>query len=261
MNKPSLESLGTDLLLTTVWERIRCLTLPFLTAVGFFYVGGKGWWFAAALLAVIQSFFTYASVSHDLVHRTLRLPLWLNECLLSLIEGLNFRSGHAFRSTHLHHHQRFPAADDLEGLASTMSWWRALLDGITAQPRLWYWAVRRSHGTARAWIVAEALGVIGWACACLFTEVGQAYLILIISGSWIFPLMTSFMPHDATADDPLHQTRLFRGKLIAWLSIEHLFHLEHHLYPQVPHQRWPDLAQRLDPYFASQDIRPIILWR
>jgi beta-carotene hydroxylase len=73
--------------------------------------------------------------------------------------------------------------------------------------------------------------------------------------------MTSFMPHDASTDDPLRQTRLFRGRVVAWLSWEHLYHLEHHLYPQVPHQRWSELARRLDPYFADQGIKPIILWR
>ena len=74
-------------------------------------------------------------------------------------------------------------------------------------------------------------------------------------------MMTSFMADEVSGSDPLHQTRLFRGKLIAWLSFEHLYHLEHHLYPQVPHQRWPELARRLDPYFAAEGIQPIILWR
>lgn len=261
MNKPSLDSLGIDLLHTSVWERLRCLVLPFVTAVGFFWAGDRGWWWLALLCAIMQSFFTYASVSHDLVHRTLRLPRWLNELLLTAIEGLNFRSGHAFRVTHLHHHQSFPSADDLEGAAARMSWWRALLDGVTAQPRLGWWALRHSRGANRAWIVVETIVVIAFASACLFSPVGRVYLTVIVAGSWIFPMMTSFMPHDVNGSDPLHQTRLFRGRLIAWLSLEHLYHLEHHLYPQVPHQRWPELARRLDPYFAAEGIQPIILWR
>lgn len=260
MNKPSLDSLGLDLLETTVGERMRCLLLPFLTCAGFFIAGAKGWWVAALLCAVTQSFFTYASVSHDLVHRTLRLPDWLNEVLLSLIEGLSFRSGHAFRVTHLYHHQRFPSDDDLEGAAAKMSWWQALIDGVTAQPRLWRWALRHSQGASRRWIVAEGVAVLIWALVCLTSTVGTAYLMVTVAGSWVYPLMTSYMPHVAH-NDPLHQTRLFRGRLIAWLSFEHLYHLEHHLYPQVPHQRWPDLAQRLDPWFAEQGIPPIVLLR
>lgn len=261
MNKPSLSSLGNDLLKTTWWERVRCLTLPFFTCWGFFAFAMKGWWIAALACAVLQSFFTYASTSHDLVHRNLQLPHRLNEVLLSLIEGLSFRSGHAFRRTHLHHHQSFPAADDLEGAAARMSWVGALLDGLTAQARLWLWALQHSHGVERRWIIAEGIGVLLWALICLQTSVGIAYLVCIVAGSWLYPLMTGFMPHDATNEDPLRQTRLFRGRVVAWLSWEHLYHLEHHLYPQVPHQRWPELARRLDPFFANQGIKPIILWR
>ncbi len=261
MKKPPLESLGTDLLRTTAWEKLRCLALPFLTLPGFFFAGDRGWWVAALLLAILQSYFTYASVSHDLVHRTLRLPARWNEVLLCLIEAMSFRSGHAFRVTHLHHHRKFPDDDDIEGAASKMPWWRALLDGVIAQPRLWLWALRRAKGSDQKWIIAEGVCIVLWSCCCLFTPVGVAYLVITVAGSWVYPFMTSFMPHDGTTGDPLRQTRLFRGKVVAWLSCEHLYHLEHHLYPQVPHQRWPDLARRLDPFFAEQGIKPIILWR
>lgn len=261
MKKPSLESLGTDLLHTTMWERIRCLALPFLTCAGFFAVGSQGWWWAAMFLAILQSYFTYASVSHDLVHRTLHLPRWLNEGLLCLIELLSFRSGHAFRVTHLHHHRMFPHEDDVEGAAARMSWWRALIDGVLAQPKLWAWAVRHAKASDRRWLIGEGIGIVLWATWCLSTPVGIAYFLAIVAGSWIYPFMTSFMPHDASTDDPLKQTRLFRGKVVALLSCEHLYHLEHHLYPQVPHQRWPELARRLDPFFAERGIQPIIFWR
>jgi beta-carotene hydroxylase len=40
---------------------------------------------------------------------------------------------------------------------------------------------------------------------------------------------------------------------------QHLYHLEHHLYPAVPHQRWPQLATRLDPHFDSAGVKPIVL--
>lgn len=261
MKKPSLESLGVDLLETTTAERVRCLALPFVTCAGFFAAGERGWWVVALGCAVLQSFFTYASVSHDLVHRTLRLPAWLNELLLFLIEGLSFRSGHAFRETHLHHHRRFPDEDDLEGAAARMSWWRALLEGVIAQPRLWGWALVRTTGRKRLWIVIEGQAVVAWAAWCLESQVGTIYLAVTVAGSWVYPFMTSFMPHDATGDDPLRQTRLFRGKVVAWLSLEHLYHLEHHLYPQVPHQRWPELAERLDPFFEEQGLNPVVLWR
>ncbi len=263
--KPSLRDLGLDLLEVTPLERWSSLGLPFACAAGFLAFGIAGWWSLALACAVAQSFFTYASVSHDLVHRTLRLPPRVNETLLCLIELICFRSGHAFRVTHLHHHARFPAADDLEGRAARMRWWRALLDGVVAQPRQWLWALGHAPDRERRWVVAEGILVLVLLAICLvawpLSPVPAAYALVIIAGSWVYPFMTSFMPHDAGGADVLSQTRLFRGRMISILAVEHLYHLEHHLYPQVPHQRWPELARRLDPYFSEMGLSPVKLWK
>jgi beta-carotene hydroxylase len=81
----------------------------------------------------------------------------------------------------------------------------------------------------------------------------------MIAGSWVFPIATVLVPHDATGSDELTRTRLFRGRILSIVSLEHLYHLEHHLYPQVPHHNWPKLARRLDPYFERLGLRPIRL--
>jgi beta-carotene hydroxylase len=57
----------------------------------------------------------------------------------------------------------------------------------------------------------------------------------------------------------LTQTRLFRGKVASIIAMEHLYHLEHHLYPAVPHHNWPKLARRLDPYFKDAGVDPVVL--
>ena len=44
------------------------------------------------------------------------------------------------------------------------------------------------------------------------------------------------------------------------LALGHLYHLEHHLYPAVPHQNWPELARRLDPHLRRAGVRPVRLW-
>jgi beta-carotene hydroxylase len=263
--KPALEALGGDLLRVGRWERAWSLALPFVFMAGCFYAGARGWWAVVVLCAMGQTFFTYGSISHDLVHRTLRLPAWLNDALLCAIELASFRSGHAYRLSHLHHHARFPAEDDLEGLAARLSWWRALLDGVVTQPRLWWWACRHAQGGVRRWVVAEGLAVLALLAACAaawpWTPVPAVYAGLMLAGSWTFPFITSYLPHDPHGRGALQQTRLFRGRVLGWLAFEHLYHLEHHLYPQVPHHRWRELARRLDPYFAEQGIQPIVLWR
>jgi beta-carotene hydroxylase len=115
---PALECLGDDLLVIPGWRRALSLALPFLIAVGFFVLWASGSRIGPIVCAGLVTFFTYGSISHDLVHGSLRLPRTLNDVLLCGVELITLRSGHAYRVTHLHHHARFPAGDDLEGAAA-----------------------------------------------------------------------------------------------------------------------------------------------
>jgi beta-carotene hydroxylase len=81
----------------------------------------------------------------------------------------------------------------------------------------------------------------------------------MILGSWVIPLATSYLPHNAEGRDVLSQTYLFRGKVASIIALEHLYHLEHHLYPMVPHHNWPTLAKRLDPYLKKAGVEAIVL--
>lgn len=259
---PSLDELGRDLLHVPVWRRVVSLATPFALVVLFFLLTAHGWWLPALACPVALSFLTYGSTSHDLVHRNLRLPGWLNELLLCATELITFRSGHAYRVTHLNHHARFPDESDLEGAAAGMTWWQAFLDGMTLQPRLWSFALKRP-GAPRRWIVGEGIAVLALLiCAVVaipWNPWPAIYAALMIAGSWVFPLVTSLIPHDPHGRSALTQTRLFRGRVLSIIALEHLYHLEHHLYPQVPHHNWPKLARRLDPCFERLGLQPIKL--
>ena len=257
---PTLDELGRDLLQVSAARRAVSLILPFVLTICFFVFAAKGIWLAAVMCPMLLSFFTYGSVSHDLVHRTLRLPPWLNEVLLTGIELLGFRSGHAYRASHLHHHARFPAEDDIEAQAGRLPCKLAILEGFTLQFRLYRWALRKS-GSHRKWIIAEGAMLAILLAVCIaslpWTPAPAIYAALMIAGSWVFPIATVLIPHDAHGEEELTQTRLFRGKVLSLLALEHLYHLEHHLFPQVPHHNWPKLARRLDPYFERIGIKPI----
>ncbi len=259
---PSLDDLGRDLLAVQSWRKAASLVAPFVFVALFFVLAAQGEWIAAAVCPVMLSFLTYGSISHDLVHRNLGLPRWLNEPLLSAIEIVALRSGHAYRVVHLNHHAHFPADDDLEGAASKMSFWRSLLEGLTLQPRLVLFALRRP-GSHRGWVLGEcaAVGLMFVAAVAVvrITPAPLVYAGLMVGGSWMFPTMTAFIPHDPRGETEITQTRLFRGKVLSWLAMEHFYHLEHHLYPGVPHHNWPELAVRLDPHFERVGLRPIRL--
>lgn len=260
---PRLSDLGTDLLQITKCQRVRTLSAPFIACLAFWLSAWYGYWIFAALSLVIMSFVTYGSTSHDLVHHNLGLKRSTNEIFLSVIEAISLRSGHAYQVVHLNHHARFPLEDDIEAEASRMSFLRAILEGVVFQFRIYIWALRNPRGRLN-WIIAEGVIVfcliLGAIIAIPYTIIPIVYVGLMIAGSWIIPLITSYVPHVPQAPDAAQQTRLFRGTLFRLIAFDHLYHLEHHLYPSVPHQNWHRLAQRLDPWFEKIGLKSIRFW-
>jgi beta-carotene hydroxylase len=260
---PALREIAPDLARISKFRRTLSLTLPFLYVALYFYFATLRWWPLAVFATVCLSFVTYGSTSHDLVHRNLGLRKATNELLLSLIELLALRSGHAYRLAHIHHHARYPQRDDIEGAAARMSFMRTLLEGVIFQFKIWFWAVRQ-NSQYKAWIIIEGVSCVLLVALAIFltsvTPIFLVYVVLMIMGSWIIPLITSYIPHHPDGQDELSQTRLFRGRIASIIALEHLYHLEHHLYPAVPHQNWPKLAKRLDSFFEEAKVKPIKIW-
>jgi beta-carotene hydroxylase len=259
---PPLVVLGTDLLRVPRWRVAVSLTAPFTLAASYFVAAASGWWAVAVAAVVVLSFVTYGSVSHDLVHRSLGLSPRVNDWLLTIIEGLLLRSGRAYRLVHLHHHARFPHPDDPEARAARGSLTAALLDGLLYVPRLWLWAVRNHPGHRFRLVLEASAAGLAVAAAILLaaggvTAVPAVYVGLVYAGTWVIPLATAYVPHAPAGDSPLTQTRLFRGVVARVVAADHLYHLEHHLYPAVPHHRWPELARRLDPHFLRLNVEPV----
>ncbi len=259
---PSFKEISLGLTKLSGLRLFVSLSLPFLWCGLYFAFAAAELWTAAIFCLAALSFTTYGSISHDLVHANLGLPRRMNHVLLSVIEMIALRSGHAYRLAHLNHHARFPHDDDIEGVAANMSLLRTLLEGVLLQTRVWIWSLRRSskdhaviifEGICCAAIVAASIAALTW------TPIFFIYTALMIMGSWVIPLFTSYVPHRADGADELHRTRRFRGKLASLIAMEHLYHLEHHLYPAVPHHHWPELARRLDPYLDAAGIEPIKL--
>jgi fatty acid desaturase len=259
---PSLRELGADLLRVTTRQKASAIALPFLCCGAYFASAAVGWWAPAVAALVGLSFFTYPSTSHDLVHANLGLPRRVNDGLLCVLELLALRSGHAYRAAHLHHHARYPHPDDIESTAARKSWLGALAEGPAFPFRIWLWAIRHAPRD-KAWIAGEGIACVILTCAAAalapITPVFLIYTVLMIAGGWTIPFATSFVPHRASGGDVISGTRAFRGVVASCIALEHLYHLEHHLYPSVPHQNWPRLAKRLDPYLAQAGVKPVRL--
>lgn len=249
---PTLHELGDDLLHVSTLRRITTIGLPFAIMLSYAVFASQQWWIPSVLCVMALCFVTYGSSSHDLVHRTLGLRRGWNTFWLSLIELLSFRSGTAYRLSHLHHHGHLLEDSDVEGAAAHTSLLRTLLSGPSMQLRLWLWAYR-NHKSSRRALLMEVVGIllllIAATVSVRWTLAPLVYAGLVIAGSWIFPLITVYIPHIAEGQTPLFQTRLFRGTIYRIIAFDHLYHLEHHLYPAVPHHHWHRLAVRLDPWF------------
>jgi beta-carotene hydroxylase len=262
--QPTISDLGTDLLHLTCWQATRAIAFPFIAFGAFWIFAILQFWIPAVGSLMILSFVTYGSTSHDLVHGNLRFKRLPNDILLAVIEGISLRSGHAYQMAHLNHHARFPHDDDIEAEAARMSLGRALLEGIVFQFRIYAWALQHPRGR-RHWIIGEGVAVMAFVAGAFallpWTIIPSIYVGLMIVGSWTIPAITSYLPHDANAADALHQTRAFRGAVARIIAFDHLYHLEHHLYPAVPHQNWPRLARRLDPWLHALGIKPVRIGR
>jgi beta-carotene hydroxylase len=244
---PRIGEFASDLTCISTARRAFSLALPFVWIALYFLFAMLRWWPLAVLALVCLSFVTYGSISHDLVHGNLGLSRRANDFFLTVIELLCRRSGRAYRLAHLYHHAQYPDPDDIEGAAADMSLARALWEGVIFQPKIWLWAVRQ-RTNERGVILAE-----GFCCAILvtasiamlpLTPICFVYTVLMIMGSWIIPVATSYIPHDPHGENELLQTRMFRGRVASIIAVEHLYHLEHHLYPSIPHHHWPTLAKR-----------------
>lgn len=262
--KPSLKELGFDLLKLHRWQLVITLALPFVFFGLYFVFASKDLWALAVLATMGLSFTSYGSTSHDLVHENLRINKTVNSMLLSVLELICYRSGHAYKQSHLYHHKRFPHDDDVEGAASRMTLWRTLLEGVIFQFKLYHWAAFRNCDSRYHTItVFEGVAIVMlFLTSCwslVHTYIFCIYMLLMIAGSWIIPLITSYAVHTPHGADELRQTRLFRGRFFALIAFDHLYHLEHHLYPMVPHKNWPRLAKRLDGYFHGHGVKPIAL--
>lgn len=254
---PALAELGPDLVVTTRRQRIAALTRPYLGIAVFAVVAWRGWWWLTPLV-MFGIFVAVVTVTHDVVHRCLGLGRRATDGALFLLGLVLLESGHAYRMTHLQHHRLFPSDEDPEGYPANLTFFGAVLYGPVFLVRLWWWAYRRAPATQRIWLLAEAgAPLLAVAAGALVAPALLVYAVLAIAGSWVYPLLTVYLPHHDYGDTPLTQTRTLRGRIVPAIFLELTYHLEHHLYPQVPSHRLPELARRLDPFFAGAGVRPV----
>ncbi|REK27168.1 MAG: fatty acid desaturase [Planctomycetota bacterium] len=224
------------------WE--LALSAPWL-AVGL--LGFHAEWYVAALLSSFFFFLTGLRQVHNACHYMLGISRWLCDVGLLLLSVLMLSAMHAVQVTHLHHHRHCLDEDDVEAATAKLPAWRALLLGPLHPVRLHYWGFCLCNRSKRLWIAGEVAAITVtlllvfavldiWALKCL--------AVTMLVGECFTGFFAVWSVHHDCSRSEIARTQ--RGWLKNFVSYNMLFHLEHHLFPNVPTCHLPKLARRID---------------
>jgi beta-carotene hydroxylase len=255
---PALAGLGVDLSRPSFARRALCLGRPFGYAAAFALLASRGWVLLAVPL-MFPLFVSAVAALNDTLHGSFRLSPWADDLAMSALGLLVFESGHSIRATQRFHHEVPPGAWDPEGYVDALSWPALLAEAFRYRYRLWLWTWRTGRASRR-WLAAEYVLHVALVAGGLAAGGGaRLYVLLALAGGYTFPVFSARGPHTAWGtSDPLRT--VVRGRLVPRLLLGLTYHLEHHLYPDVPSFRLPALVRRLEPWLAGRDLRRVRLW-
>ncbi|WP_291730120.1 fatty acid desaturase [Leisingera sp. F5] len=250
-----------DLLPVTRRQRWGELTLP-LPWLGLSWVLYASAFWPLGAGASFMFFLCALRLNHEAIHGNLGLPRRCDIAVLHSLSALMCGCNCSVAWSHMQHHRHAMGPGDIEGHCGHMSAGQVLRYG----PRFPFdlinacWAqggAKWRRRTLRDGIcVAMLAGLILWS--------GQQFLLLHLAAMGAAQCMTAFfavwITHQGTGNSGL-AARSQRGGL-AKAAYLMLFHREHHLYPQVPVSRLPELAARLDtqvPGYAASRVA-VVPW-
>lgn len=257
---PTIQELGADLATPNLKGIAMLYLRPVLTMASYVLLIANDWYWLLAPWAGFH-FVYLLGLCHEAVHGAAGIGPKATNYLL-LFGGLGLmESGHGFRLTHIRHHSDMCEADDIEGEGARTTWWGSLLMGPIFLPRVLAWAIRHSKKMPiqHQWIMLEValvamLWVLMWPLLIYVPEVG-IYMCLMWLVSWIKPFSLSYLLH---LDYDHNKADQIGVSVRGWLLKQSLFgltwHMEHHLYPQVPTHRLPELATRLQPWMSDEAL-------
>jgi beta-carotene hydroxylase len=79
------------------------------------------------------------------------------------------------------------------------------------------------------------------------------YVVVMTLGSWLYPIVTAWLPHDHHGEDAIHQSKSIQGKVLPKMLLGLTYHLEHHLYPRVPAHNMAKLSSRIQPWLEEHE--------
>lgn len=250
-----------DLLPVSRRQRWAELTLPLPWLAASWALYASPFWPVGALPS-FMFFLCALRLNHEAIHGNLGLPRRADIALLNLLSALMMGCNSSIAWSHMQHHRHAMGPNDLEGHCGHMSAPQVLLYG----PRFPIDLIRRCwSNTGQKWhrrLLRDGVAVLACLVLCLWSGLG--FLLLHLAAMAIAQCLTAFfavwITHQGTAQSGL-AGRSQRG-ILARLAYLMFYHREHHLFPQVPVSRLPDLAARLDdqvPGYAKSR-QPVVPW-
>jgi fatty acid desaturase len=248
LNDPRIRSLAwRDLTRLTRPEVARELSLSAPWLALSLAMAGRGS-YVPAMAASFVFFLTGLRQVHNAFHLTLGVSRWASEAVMFVLSVLMLGSMHAVRFNHLRHHRHCMGDDDVEAMGARMSAWKAIRTGPLFPLRMHRKALREANPHQLRWIRAELAANAAW-IALVFGGLGVPALEYHVVAMAVGQCLASFfcvwtVHHDCDRSEVLART--IRHKFKNILSFNMFYHIEHHLYPQVPTSHLPSLARRLD---------------
>jgi fatty acid desaturase len=248
-----------DLVALARGEVVRELLLPLPWLAGSLALAALGLYPLALMLSFVF-FLAGLRVVHGACHLTIGLPQRATEIVLFALSLLMLGSMHAVRWNHLRHHRHTLAPDDIEAMGARRTAWGAICLGPLFPVRLHRAALAGAGHRDRRWIAAELLGnlaVIGLVVGAVPCRPLLYHLLAMTAGQCLTAFFAVWtVHHDCSGVSP--QARTTRGRLRNALTFNMFYHLEHHLFPQVPTAHLPVLARRVD--LALPGVRWPMVW-
>lgn len=213
---------------------------------------GLSWWLFSTsfwFLGPLASFLFFLCalrLNHEAIHGNLGMGRRGDSIVMHGLSALMLGANHAVAHNHLQHHRFAMGPKDHEGKCGHMSFWQVLIYGPRFPFDLNVVAWRNGSPRWRRLILLDWLGIVMLAGGVVLLSIDFLMLHLgaMIIAQCLTALFAVWITHQGTQASGL-AGRSQRG-VLARLAYLMFYHREHHLFPNVPVSRLPDLAARLD---------------
>lgn len=212
---------------------------------------GSSAWYILTLIASFYFFLTGLRLAHNAFHYCLGISRFSTDMVMLFLSVLMLGSLHATQFTHLRHHRHCLGDKDVEGSVAKDPFWLVILKGPLFPLRIHRIALREAQQKTRRWIVLELfLNSLWIATVWLWWESDalKVHTLLMVAAycfSAFFAVWTVHH-HCNNAAEHWDNARTLRTQWKSYLFYNMFYHIEHHLFPQVPTCHLPELAKRLD---------------